>query len=367
MTTFKQKLLCSLICALPLQAIAEEAATPPAAGLYHIYMGALYSHTDNNRDLVKYGRGFTGALGIPLNFLPGLHLELGGSTQTLVTDDSLATNFFRHEVTGSLMYSFGDRDHLTPFVRAGIGMVRLDTDIENTNDFTAHIGAGLTHLLWNGVRGRAELRGVYDESDPDSVFDGVISVGVEVPLGRKEIVEVKSAPETIERQVEVIKEVEVVKEVVPADSDGDRIADTDDKCPGTLAGIRTDNTGCAIAQSITLGNIQFETNKAVLTDASMETIRSAASFFAQQPNLRAIIAGHTDDVGADKHNLRLSQARAEAVVRALATEGLDASRFRPVGLGESMPAVANDSVENRALNRRVEFMLSTGASGAASN
>lgn len=364
MTTFKQTLLCSLICALPLQAIAEEAATPPAAGLYHIYMGALYSHTDNNRDLVKYGRGFTGALGIPLNFLPGLHLELGGSTQTLVTDDSLATNFFRHEVTGSLMYSFGDRDHLTPFVRAGIGMVRLDTDIENTNDFTAHIGAGLTHLLWNGVRGRAELRGVYDESDPDSVFDGVISVGVEVPLGRKEIVEVKSPPppaEIIERQVEVIKE------VAPVDSDGDRIADADDKCPGTLAGIRTDNTGCAIAQSITLGNIQFETNKAVLTDASMETIRSAASFFAQQPNLRAIIAGHTDDVGADKHNLRLSQARAEAVVRALATEGLDASRFRPVGLGESMPAVANDSVENRALNRRVEFMLSTGASGAASN
>lgn len=364
MTTFKQTLLCSLICALPLQAIAEEAATPPAAGLYHIYMGALYSHTDNSRDLVKYGRGFTGALGIPLNFLPGLHLELGGSTQTLVTDDSLATNFFRHEVTGSLMYSFGDRDHLTPFLRAGIGMVRLDTDIENTNDFTAHIGAGLTHLLWNGVRGRAELRGVYDESDPDSVFDGVISVGVEVPLGRKEIVEVKSPPppaEIIERQVEVIKE------VAPVDSDGDRIADADDKCPGTLAGIRTDNTGCAIAQSITLGNIQFETNKAVLTDASMETIRSAASFFAQQPNLRAIIAGHTDDVGADKHNLRLSQARAEAVVRALATEGLDASRFRPVGLGESMPAVANDSVENRALNRRVEFMLSTGASGAASN
>jgi len=147
--------------------------------------------------------------------------------------------------------------------------------------------------------------------------------------------------------------------VVPVDSDGDRIADVDDKCPGTLAGVRTDNLGCAIAQALTLQNIEFDLNKATLKASSQPLIDQAVSFFKQQENLRAVVAGHTDDLGPDAKNQTLSQARANTVVKALVDGGLSAARFKAVGLGESMPTVANSSEENRARNRRVEFLLST--------
>ncbi|MES2721112.1 MAG: OmpA family protein [Pseudomonadota bacterium] len=349
-----------LTCALatPLAANAGEVGAP---SLYHIYIGALFTATDSERQLVDYGRGFTGAFGMPIRAVNNLSFELGASQQVLKTPDSLNSNFFRQELTGSLMYSFGNRDELTPYVIGGIGVARNDTIALDETNFTAHLGMGATRLFGDFVRGRVELKGNYDTFADQDLFEASLSAGVEVPLGRTKEVEVVRTviepAQIIEKQVEVIKE--VVKEVAPPDSDGDHIADTDDKCPGTLADVRTDNLGCAIAQSVTLQNIEFDLNKASLKQESGSLIEQAANFFKQQPNLRAVIAGHTDDIGKDASNLTLSQARANTVVKALVNSGLDAKRFKAVGLGESMPAVANTSDESRARNRRVEFLLST--------
>ena len=81
-------------------------------------------------------------------------------------------------------------------------------------------------------------------------------------------------------------------------------------------------------------------------------------FFRSAQATSFIIAGHTDDVGNDNNNKRLSMARAATVRNALIAEGLDAKRFQAIGLGETMPLVKNDSAEHRAKNRRVEFLLS---------
>lgn len=364
MTTIMAK---ARVLSAALLACTAPAALADAApqSLYHVYIGALYNQPDKDRLLTDFGHGLTGSLGIPLSVLPNTHLELGGNTTTLKTPSGVPTNFFRHEISGSLVYSFGDRDELTPYVLAGAGVVRNDTNgVDNTN-FTAHIGGGLTRLISNTVRGRVEAKTVYDKYDGSNLVDATLSAGIEVPLGRTRTIEVPviaAAPEPVVREVEVTKE--VVKEVIvtPPDGDSDGIADDRDKCPGTLAGIRTDNHGCAIAQTTTLRNIEFDTDKASLTPASREAIDSAASFFSQQANLRAVIAGHTDDIGKDGHNQRLSQARAQTVLDALAAKGIDGKRFKAVGLGESMPLVPNDSAESRAKNRRVEFLLSTSES-----
>lgn len=355
-------LACALMGLQPAGSLAQD--TPPASGLYHIYIGALYNNADSNRQLVDYGTGFTGSLGIPLTAVSKqLHLELGGNWQSMPTPTGIASNFFRSAGTASLMYAFGDRDQLTPYVIGGLGVVRNDTTYRDQTSLSLHGGGGLTQEFWRGVRARGELLGVFERFDGRRLFDPTLSVGLEVPLGRVQTVTVERvvtlpAPAPAEPR-EVIKE--VVKEVVvtPPDSDGDHIADADDKCPGTLQGVRTDNQGCAIAQAVTLGRIEFNLNQATLRPESQAQIDDAIAFLKQQPDLRAIVAGHTDNHGNPARNQKLSQARAETVVHALVKGGLDASRFKAVGLGASMPVEDNSTDTGRARNRRVEFLLST--------
>lgn len=351
-------LAASLMLACSANALADT--TSETDNVYHFYIGALFNGTDNERQNVDNGYGVTGSFGLPItSWGSNWHVELAANSATLKTNSAQDTNYFRQSFTGSLMYSFGDRDEFTPYVLVGGGYVHNDTNFLDDDGVTAHLGLGLTKLIGKTVRGRLEVQGVYDDFNSQDIFDTTVSAGIEVPLGKVERVE------TI-REVEVIREVAapvaepVVKEVIvaPADADNDGIADTRDLCPDTLAGVRTDNTGCAIAQAATLNNIEFDTNKATLTEASKASISEAARFFAKQTNLSAIIAGHTDDVGNDNNNKRLSMARAATVRNALIAEGLDAKRFQAIGLGETMPLVKNDSAEHRAKNRRVEFLLS---------
>lgn len=360
-----QAICLSLALATPFAAQGAEAPS-----IYHLYIGAMFSNTDSQRPNVDYGRGVTGAVGIPLSSVNNnLHLEIGASQQVFKTPSSLNSNFFKQELTGSLMYAFGNRDELTPYVLAGIGVARNDTIVLDETNFTAHAGLGATRLFGDFVRGRIELKGNYDTFADSDLFDTSLSAGVEVPLGRTKEVEIIRTvvepakiiekPVEVIKEVETIKEVEVIKEVAPADTDGDHIADVNDKCPGTLPDVRTDNLGCAIAQSLTLQNIEFDLNKSTLKPGSLALIEQAVNFFKQQENLRAVVAGHTDDIGTDATNLKLSQARANTVVKALVDGGLDSKRFKALGLGESMPVVANVNDESRAHNRRVEFLLST--------
>ncbi len=70
-----------------------------------------------------------------------------------------------------------------------------------------------------------------------------------------------------------------------------------------------------------------------------------------------MIDGHTDNVGGNDYNLRLSERRSEAVKQALISEyGISADRMTPEGFGASRPKATNDTVEGRALNRRVELI-----------
>jgi len=69
------------------------------------------------------------------------------------------------------------------------------------------------------------------------------------------------------------------------------------------------------------------------------------------------ISGHTDDVGADAANQTLSQKRAGAVLAYLTNAGIAQERLEAKGYGETQPVASNDSDENRALNRRIEFEI----------
>lgn len=104
--------------------------------------------------------------------------------------------------------------------------------------------------------------------------------------------------------------------------------------------------------------IQFETNKAVIKPESfglVDEITAAVRDTAQIKKLS--IEGHTDDVGGDKYNQKLSEQRAAAVRTYLVEKGIDAGRLVSKGWGETKPIGDNKTEEGREQNRRVEFII----------
>ena len=103
--------------------------------------------------------------------------------------------------------------------------------------------------------------------------------------------------------------------------------------------------------------VYFETNKYNLSSNSILALDKLLQIFAEYPETNILIEGHTDDVGTDAYNLGLSQRRAEAVGNYLRNKGLEGNRLIIRWYGESQPKVTNDTKESRALNRRVQFVI----------
>jgi outer membrane protein OmpA-like peptidoglycan-associated protein len=106
--------------------------------------------------------------------------------------------------------------------------------------------------------------------------------------------------------------------------------------------------------------IEFETNEARIkqTPKTLATLESLAETMKKHPNITKLrIEGHTDNVGKEKANAKLSKARAEAVAKWLAQHDIAESRFITLGFGAKRPLVANDSPDHRAQNRRTEYYV----------
>ena len=113
----------------------------------------------------------------------------------------------------------------------------------------------------------------------------------------------------------------------------------------------------APGDAVILQNIQFEYNSSALIDDSRHGIQMLTEFLQRNPDLRVELAGHTDNVGTDSYNLKLSTERAETVRNALIANGIEESRLTAKGYGASQPIVPNDTEEHRALNRRTEMVI----------
>ncbi len=101
----------------------------------------------------------------------------------------------------------------------------------------------------------------------------------------------------------------------------------------------------------------FDFNSAVLKPSAYAEIDRMARILVQYPNTRIRIEGHTDSVGSESYNLKLSQQRAEAVKNILISKGVSPSRIVVIGYGEARPRASNNSAAGRQLNRRVEVYI----------
>ena len=109
---------------------------------------------------------------------------------------------------------------------------------------------------------------------------------------------------------------------------------------------------------ITLGDVLFGTDLARLNQQGMQTAQKLANVLQQNPQRNVLVEGFTDSTGTDSHNQGLSERRAAAVQLALQELGVARERIAIRGYGETHPVAANDSAQNRQLNRRVEIVLS---------
>lgn len=102
-------------------------------------------------------------------------------------------------------------------------------------------------------------------------------------------------------------------------------------------------------------DVKFDFDRAVVRPESYNDIENLADFMKQYQQTTTVLEGHTDSVGTDAYNQRLSERRAQAVREVLVNQyGVAGSRVDSVGYGESRPVADNSTEEGRAINRRVE-------------
>jgi outer membrane protein OmpA-like peptidoglycan-associated protein len=156
--------------------------------------------------------------------------------------------------------------------------------------------------------------------------------------------------------------VEVDSVGCPIDTDGDGVYDAIDNCPGVVG--PADNNGCPEVSedvkaelALAAKGIFFETGKAVIKSESFDDLDKLVTIMETYPDAKLLIEGHTDNTGDAEANMKLSQDRADAVKRYLATKGVADSRMTAKGFGETQPIADNETDEGKALNRRVDFKL----------
>ena len=154
------------------------------------------------------------------------------------------------------------------------------------------------------------------------------------------------------------------------DNDQDTVADLQDQCPNEVGSATEEPLGCPSKSALVVvtdcevkitQQIHFAYNKAKIRPESYPVLDAVIDVLKRNPNIKIEVQGHTDSQGSDAYNKRLSDRRAASVMKYLVSHGVDSARLTSHGYGEERPLVPNDSKQNRALNRRVQFIRTEGA------
>lgn len=366
-------------------ATAGQAAEPAP------YMGFMGSWVDPDNARAGDDEGLGGHLlfGFPFNRYLGGELNLFGHQ---VENDVAGNNDQNFGLGGDLVFRLMPDSIVHPFLLAGGGGTyeeALRGAGKNGLDRVvgyANAGGGLIFDLGGPRRTSLRLEGrryaIFSDdlaAGHDRVWDTRISAGVQFALGAEEAPPPPPPPPVEPRVMDADRDgvpdnldrcpgspigtrVDAygctMAPVPPPDTDGDGVINANDACPDTPRGMRVDERGCAVkAQKLVLRNVNFEFNKATLTPDGRSILDGIAAGLRGQPTMEVEIEGHTDHIGSDAYNLKLSKARAAAVRDYLVSQGVQSSRLSSQGYGESQPVASNKTEEGRAENRRVEFKV----------
>jgi outer membrane protein OmpA-like peptidoglycan-associated protein len=116
---------------------------------------------------------------------------------------------------------------------------------------------------------------------------------------------------------------------------------------------------------VNMSDVLFDSGKYTLRPLAREKLAKVAGIVSGHPGLRLDVEGHTDSVGGDDYNQRLSEQRGSAVRDYLTQQGMSSGSVTSKGLGESQPVASNDTAQGRQQNRRVELVISGEVIGTA--
>ena len=112
-----------------------------------------------------------------------------------------------------------------------------------------------------------------------------------------------------------------------------------------------------VKKKIVLRSVRFDFDKSTIRPDAAPVLNEAVATLKAEGGIAVIVEGHTDSVGTDASNQKLSHRRADAVRQYLVKHGIPANRITAEGFGESRPVASNDTADGRAQNRRVELRV----------
>lgn len=315
-------------------------------------------------------------------------------------DDNRTNSFLTDQLhfNAALHYKFLKESNFKPYLKAGLGYSNysaVDGRGVDDSDFSIPVGIGfdlgLTDALsFNfqtvyGVNFGDDYDGNTIESDNDNFFHHSVGLKLSFSGGPD------SDGDGIADSKDACPDIAGLKIFNGCpDTDGDGLADKDDKCPlmagspalmgcpdTDLDGIPDNEDYCPDVAGVSANNgcpeisvkdievmrealygIYFDTAKATIKSESNTVLNRVVEVMTQNLYYKLQVDGHTDSAGEAAFNQQLSVDRANSVKRYLVTKGVSANRISTAGYGEAKPVASNDNEEGKALNRRVEFILS---------
>jgi outer membrane protein OmpA-like peptidoglycan-associated protein len=153
------------------------------------------------------------------------------------------------------------------------------------------------------------------------------------------------------------------------DNDKDTVADVKDQCPNEIGSTSQEPLGCPTKPALVVvtdcevkitQQIHFEFNKDKIRPESFPVLDAVVEALQKNPAIKIEVQGHTDNKGAAAYNKNLSDRRANSVMKYLVSHGVEMGRLTAHGYGFERPLVDNSTEQNRALNRRVQFVRTEG-------
>ena len=290
------------------------------------------------------------------------------SHATIVGNDQIGANI-------SMVYYFVPCEPISPYMTVGLGgfwrkLTNAPAVQDNTSDFDYQftVGIGLEAKIGQNWKlqpefsvstvGNRHFDGDYTNI-PGGVLGGqqkayaMLSLGLSYYFGYGEKSHLCDLYEGL-GQVDYGKIEEIVKkyQTEPTTIDYARIEDIVKKYKPSDVSAQNQ-----VPENWVLVGVNFDEGSAKLKSESMPILYNAAQILLTNPNVKVEIQGHTNNIGGEKFNQRLSLKRAEAVKNFLIAKGVAADRLTTVGYGKTKPIMDNKTAQGRELNRRIEFKV----------
>ena len=306
----------SLVAATSLGALAQGQGAVEVEGFAKRYFTDSNRHMDNaNLYGASVGYFLTNDVELALSY---------GEYHDVRTDSSRGNDKVHGNIAAlDAIYHFGTPGvGLRPYLSAGLAHQSLgQAQPRSGRNHTTfgNIGAGLKYYFTDNFYARAGLDGMYNIDEDQGEWAAGVGVGLNFGgnAGQRQVAAVEPAPAPAPAPA---PEPEPTPEVVRVELD-----------------------------------VKFDFDRAQVKSESYADIQNLADFMRQYPQTSTTVEGHTDSIGTEAYNQRLSERRANAVRDVLVNQyGVESNRVSSVGYGESRPVADNSTEQGRAVNRRVE-------------